>query len=173
MTADPSIRLRPATPQDRFLIRRWASDPALQTIGETSASVQAQITLAMDSAAALPRIIEGDGAPIGYAYAAEAGQWTEGSPEGVPSGAWEVSYFLASPKYDRARTGAAVLAILTEEVFATTLSLACSAVVSIRNEAMARAYESAGFHWLRVLHDPYWGPSWLMLKERPELQPAR
>ena len=53
-------------------------------------------------------------------------------------------------------------------MFATTLAVACSGLVSIRNEAAARAYERAGFRWLQVLQDPLLGPSWLMLKERPE-----
>ncbi len=66
-----------------------------------------------------------------------------------------------------------MLALLTEEVFATTLAVACSAVVSIRNEAAVRAYERAGFRWLRVLQDPLLGPSWLMLKERPGPPQAR
>ena len=64
----------------------------------------------------------------------------------------------------------AALDLLTEEVFATTLAVACSAVVSIRNEAAVRAYERAGFRWQRVWQDPLFGPCWLMLLERP---PAR
>ena len=60
-----------------------------------------------------------------------------------------------------------MLALLAEEVFATTLAVACSGVVSIRNEAAARAYERAGFRWQRIWSDRLLGPSWLMLKERP------
>ena len=66
-----------------------------------------------------------------------------------------------------------VLALLTEEVFATTLAVACSSLVSIRNETAARAYERTGFRWLQVLQDPLLGPSWLMLKERQEPLQAR
>ena len=29
-----------------------------------------------------------------------------------------------------------------------------------------RAYEQAGFRWIRVWDDPVFGPSWLMLLER-------
>ena len=64
------------------------------------------------------------------------------------------------------------LSLLVEEVFATRLAIACCAVVSIRNEAAARAYEKAGFRWLRIWQDPIDGPCWVMLKERPA-PPAR
>lgn len=167
------IRLRPVTPEDRFLIRRWLSDPQVQSWWGTAASAEAEITLALASAAAMPRIIERDGAAIGYAHAVEAGLRAAESPEGVPAGAWDVDYFVTPVVGDSAEVGSAVLALLTEEVFATTLAVACSGLVSIRNEAAARAYERAGFRWLQVLQDPLLGPSWLMLKERPEPPQAR
>ena len=43
-----------------------------------------------------------------------------------------------------------------------------SALVSIRNEAGARAYERAGFRWQRIWRDELLDPSWLMLKDRPK-----
>ncbi len=159
------LRLRSATSEDRFLIRRWLSDPQVQSWWGTAASAEAEITLALGSAAALPRIIERDGIPVGYAHAAETGLWAKAPPEGVPAGAWDIGYFVAAG--DAADIGAIVLALLTEEVFATTLAVACSGLVSIRNEAAARAYERAGFRWLQVQQDPLLGPSWRMLKERP------
>jgi aminoglycoside 6'-N-acetyltransferase len=172
-TEHPAIRLRPATPEDRFLIRRWLAEPDVQTWWGTAASAEAEITLALGSAAALPRVIERGGLPIGYAHAVEIGLWAEQRPDGVPAGAWDIDYFVASAANHDAKLGHAVLALLTEEVFATTLAVACSAVVSIRNEAAVRSYERAGFRWLRVLQDPLFGPSWLMLKQRPEPPQAR
>ena len=56
--------------------------------------------------------------------------------------------------------------MLRDEVFATTLALGLSVVVSVRNEAAVRTYEKAGFRWVRVLADPLFGKSWLMLCER-------
>jgi len=167
MTIEKPVRLRPATPEDRFLIRRWLAEPEVQSWWGTAASAEAEITLAMDSTPALPRIIECEGGPIGYAHAVEIGLWAERQHEGVPAGGWDVDYFVASAARPQANLGAAVLVLLTEEVFATTLAVACSAVVSIRNEMTARSYEQAGFRWLHVVQDPLFGPSWLMLKERP------
>src|SRR6185295_19476165 len=135
MTSERLLQLRPATPQDRFMIRRWLSNPAVQDWWGTAAGAEAQITLAMDSAAALPRIIQVGCTCIGYAHAVEAGQWAERLREGVPAGAWEVDYFLAPSKGDRAHDGSAVLTLLTAEVFTTTLAVACCSVISIRNEA--------------------------------------
>jgi RimJ/RimL family protein N-acetyltransferase len=167
MTTEQIVQLRPATHEDRLLIRRWLFDPEVQSWWGTAASAEAEITLALASTAALPRIIMGDGVPIGYAHAVEHGVWATRPPEGVPAGAWDIDYFVPPAAGDGASIGGTALALLTEEVFATTLAVACSGLVSIRNEAAARAYERAGFRWLQVLQDPLLGPSWLMLKDRP------
>jgi aminoglycoside 6'-N-acetyltransferase len=173
MTIEQAVRLRAATPEDRFVVRRWLSDPQVQSWWGTAASAEAKITLALASTAALPRIIERDGIAIGYAQAVETGLWAAAPPDGVPAGGWDVDYFMAPAAGDATEVGSTVLALLTEEVFATTLAVACSGLVSITNEAAARAYERAGFRWLQVLQDPLLGPSWLMLKERPEPPQAR
>jgi aminoglycoside 6'-N-acetyltransferase len=173
MTSGPSLRLRPATPEDRFLIRRWLSDPAVQLPWDSAAGAQAEVTLAMDSTAALPRMVERDGSPIGYAHAVEIGLWSDPRPQEVSAGTWDVRYFIVPGADDPVQIGGAVLELLCDEVFATTLAVACSSVVSITNEPAARACERAGFRWLRVLNDPTAGPSWLMLRERPIRPQAR
>ena len=163
----PKLRLRPATPEDRFLVRRWLTDPEVQKWWGNAAGAEAGITLAMASLTALPRIIEHDGGAIGYAHAVEIGLWAEAQPEELPAGAWDIDLFIAS-EADRGKGLAhAALTQLTDEVFATTLAVACSGVVSVRNEAAVRAYERAGFRWLRVWQDPLFGPCWVMVKERP------
>jgi aminoglycoside 6'-N-acetyltransferase len=164
------LKLRPATPEDRFRIRRWLADPAVREWWGDAAGAEAAVTLAMESATALPRIIEHGGAPIGYAHAVEIGVWAEERPAELPAGTWDVDILIASAEHRGQGLAQAALALLTEEVFATTLAVACSAVVSIRNEAAARAYERVGFRWLRIWQDPLTGPCWLMLLERP---PAR
>ena len=163
----PRIDLRPATPEDRFLIRRWLAEPAVQEWWGSAASAEAGITLAMGSATALPRIIACDGAPIGYAHAVEIGVWAEERPAELAAGTWDIDLFIASAGHRGRGLGHAALELLAAEVFATTLAVACSAVVPVRNEAAVRAYERAGFRWLRIWPDPLFGPSWLMLKERP------
>jgi RimJ/RimL family protein N-acetyltransferase len=163
----PSLSLRPATPGDRFLIRRWLADPAVQEWWGDAAGAEAAVTLAMESATALPRIIEHGGAPIGYAHAVEIGVWAEERPQDLPAGTWDIDLFIASAEHRGQGLATGALALLTEEVFGTTLAVACSAVVSIRNEAAARAYERAGFRWLRIWPDPLYGPCWLLVKERP------
>jgi aminoglycoside 6'-N-acetyltransferase len=165
-----TLTLRPATPEDRFRIRRWLADPAVGEWWGDAAGAEAAVTLAMESATALPRIIEHGGAPIGYAHAVEIGVWAEERPAELPAGTWDVDILIASAEHRGQGLAQAALALLTEEVFATTLAVACSAVVSIRNEAAARAYERVGFRWLRIWQDPLTGPCWLMLLERP---PAR
>jgi RimJ/RimL family protein N-acetyltransferase len=164
------IRLRPATPQDRFLLRRWVASPHF-TWRDSAATAEAEITLAMGSSAAMPRIVERDGTPVGYAQAVEIGLWGASLPQSMPAGSWMIDYFLASSPEDGREVGSTVLKLLTQEVFSTTLAVACCSVVAISDEAAARSYERAGFRWLRVLQEPGPGLSWLMQLERPGQAP--
>ena len=114
------------------------------------------------------RIVVTEGVPIGYAQAAEVGLWAAERPAELAPGMWQVACFV-TPATDRGGSLVPrVLSQLTEEVFATTLAVACAALVSIRNEAGARAYERAGFRWQRIWRDELLDPSWLMLKDRPK-----
>ena len=167
-----AVHLRPALPEDRFRMRRWLADPEVQAWWGNAASAEAEITLAMGSEVSLCRIVESGGEPIGYAHAVEIGLWGEQHPDGLPAGTWDIDLFIASAEHRGRGAGRAALSLLVEEVFATRLAIACCAVVSIRNEAAARAYEQAGFRWLRIWQDPIDGPCWVMLKERPA-PPAR
>ena len=166
---DDELRLRPATPEDRFQIRRWLAGPNIELWWGNAASVEAEINLAMSSDAAICRIIEVAEVAAGSAQAVDLGLLSP--QEDVAPGTWEVSLFLASHEPRQRDTSRAVLHLLTEEVFATTLALACCGFVAIRNEAVARAYEQAGFRWQRIVTGSAAGPSWLMLKERPSPPP--
>jgi aminoglycoside 6'-N-acetyltransferase len=173
MHSPPELRLRPATPEDRFRVRRWLAAPEVAAWWGNAAAAEAEITLAMGSEAALARIIELGPQPIGYAHAVEIGLWGEARPEELAPGTWDVDLFIAEEVGRGRGLGAAALILLTEEVFATTLAVACCAVVPVRNEAGVRAYERAGFRWLRVWSDPLFGPCWVMRKERPTGPPQR
>jgi hypothetical protein len=159
-----AIRLRPATPEDGFLLRRWLKDPALEACSGNRASAEAEIALARLSATALSRIVTWQGRPIGYAQALEVGLRSGTQPPEIPAGTWDTQFWIMP---SRPSVLAAIPALLAEEVFATTLAVACSGLVAIRQETMVRAYEQAGFRWRRIWHDPLFGPAWLMLKERP------
>src|SRR5262249_21176160 len=154
MTNEVAVRLRPALPEDRFRIRRWLADPGIAASWGNAASAEAEISLALASETALCRIVDRDRTPIGYAHGLEIGLWTEARSSEVSAGTWHVGYFLALGDICHARTGAAVLALLAAEVFATTLAVACSSVVSVRTETAARAYEQAGVPLARGLYDP-------------------
>ena len=167
MTPDSALTLRPATGEDRFRIRRWLSSPAAAVWWGTASSVEAEISLATGSTAALCRVAESAGKPVAYAQAVEAGLWNEERPPELRPGTWHLAYLPASEEANGTGLASAVLAQLAGEVFATTLAVACSATVSVRNEAAARAYERAGFRWQRLWSDRLLGPSWLMLKQRP------
>ena len=67
----------------------------------------------------------------------------------------------------RLGVGQAALRLVADEVFQTTMALGLIVVVAIKHEAAVRAYERAGFKWVRVIDDPLFGPSWLMRLDRP------
>lgn len=165
------VVLRPATPEDRFRIRRWLGEPAIQAWWGNAASAEAEINLAMASETALCRVIECGGESVGYAQAVEVGLWGGSRPAELAPGTWSIGLYVVPEPQNKRDIGAIALDLLVAEVFATTLAVACSGIVAVRNEAVARAYERAGFRWLRIWRDPLLGPSWLMLRERPHPTP--
>ena len=163
----PAVTLRPATPGNRFMVRRWLADPQIEAWWGNRASAEAEIALAMESPSALCRIIEDAGQPIGYAHAVDAGLWGEMLPDDIPPGCWDLDIFVGSASHRSQGAGRQAIELLAHEVFTTTLALACCIVTSVRNEAAMRTYELAGFRWTSVWNDPASGPSWVLLKERP------
>ena len=166
MAIEAGVQLRVATPNDRLFIRRWLIDPEVHRWWGSASSAEAAITLALQSSHALPRVIELSGSPIGYAHAVEIGTWSERRPEQLPAGSWQVDFLIGAAEHRNKQVGAAVLGSISSEVFTTTLAVTCCAVVPIRNEVAARAYEQAGFRWLRIWPDRVLGPCWLMEKVR-------
>jgi aminoglycoside 6'-N-acetyltransferase len=167
------IRLRPAMPEDRFRIRRWLAEPEIAAWWGNAASAEAEIALAMTSDTAVCRIVLFGEEPIGYAHAVDAGLWGGERPREIEPGTWDVDLFIGSEQHRSRGLGGVALGALVEEVFATTLAVACCGLVSIRNEAAVRAYERAGFAWRRIWNDPLLGPCWLMAKDRPSRLPDR
>jgi RimJ/RimL family protein N-acetyltransferase len=167
-TLNPSLSIttRSVTESDRFLIRRWVSQPDVQAWWGSRAAAEAEIALALASSSSLCRMIEKDGTPIGYGHAVNAGVWSD-TIAGIPPGAYDIDLFIAAAESRGQGAGRCALDQLTAEVFATTLAVACSVVVAIRNEKAVRAFERAGFSWVAIAHDPLSGPSWVMLKPRP------
>ena len=162
-----SISLRPATSADRFLLRRWLTDPAIATHWGNSASGEAEITLAMESPSALCRIVECDGKPVGYGHAVDAGLWGETLPPEVPPGCWDIDLFVGSPAYRGRGIEQQATVALATEVFSTTLAVSCCTFVSLKNEAGIRTYERAGFRWIKIWPDPILGPCWVLVKDCP------
>ena len=159
--------LRPVQPADQTLIQRWLHIPGVQRWWGNAASAEAEIRLALESDAAFCRIIEIEGLGIGYAQAVDTAL-TSLPPDGpVPPGSWDCDLFIGSEPHRGQGHGQIALDMLVNEIFASTLAVACMIVVSIRNERAARAYENIGFKWVSVAEDPIQGPSWVMLRDRP------
>jgi aminoglycoside 6'-N-acetyltransferase len=167
------IRLRPVMPEDRFRIRRWLADPEVAAWWGSAASAEAEIALAMASDAAVCRVVRCGDEPIGYGHAFDAGLWAGERLHGIEPGTWDVALFIGSGEHRSRGLGGIALQRLVEEVFATTLAVACCGLIPIRSEGVVRAYERAGFAWRRIARDPLRGPCWLMVKDRPSRPPDR
>lgn len=161
------VTLRPVAAGDWPLIRAWIARPDIQRWWGSAAAAEAEMRLVAESGPALARLVLVDGRPVGYAHAIDAGHWGSALPEGMPPGTWDADIFIADPEFRGRGVGETALNLLAEEVFSTTLAVALSVFVALANEPAIRAYERAGFQWARVWEDPIFGPSWMMLRQRP------
>ena len=166
MTSGADVALRPATGADWSLIHRWLCQDEVQRWWGSLAAAEAEVIAALQADMGLCSIIEASGEPIGYAQALEAVYAGPALPSALTAGTFRVDAFIGEPGYRRKGAGVAALRLVAAEVFATTLAPAVIAVAAIRHEAAIRAYERAGFRWVRVIEDPLFGPSWLMRQER-------
>ncbi len=162
-----TLTLRPATSADWRLIRQWIARPEVQRWWGSPNAAEAEIRIALDSHAAISRMVMLGDEPIGYAHAIDASHWGPVLPDGMPLGTWDIDVLIAAPEHRGQGLGERAVDLLADEVFSTTLALALSVFVSVKNEAAVRAYERAGFTWQQIWEDPIFGPSWMMLRERP------
>ena len=159
--------LRPAHEGDWALIHGWLRQPEVQRWWGSLSAAEAAVIAALRAPMGLCSIIEVDSVPVGYAQAQEAEPLGNGLPHALTAGVFRVDTFIGAPAYRSHGVGRAALQLVATEVFATTLALGLIVVVALKHEAAVRAYEKAGFRWVRVIDDPLFGPSWLMQLRRP------
>lgn len=161
------IALRPVAHSDWPMLLKWLRDPAVERWWGNASAAEAEVRMVLETPSAIGKIIEFGGTPVGYAHAIDAAYWGEDLPDVLPPLTWDVDLFIGEAEYRGRNIGGAALDQLAAEVFGSTLAMALSVFVSVRNEAAVRAYERAGFQWLTVWEDPIAGPEWLMLRQRP------
>lgn len=158
--AHAAVTLRPVTEGDRFRLRRWLSEPHVIQWWGSKAAADASVAIAADSDTAVARIIDVGAETIGYAHALDL------DDARLPPATWTADVFIGAAPYRGQGLGATALALLRDEVFASTLASALAVRVAIRNEAAVRAIERAGFTWHTVAPDRLLGPCWLLLAVR-------
>ena len=161
------IELRPAEDRDWTMIHGWLRQGEVQRWWGSLAAAEAEVMAALRSDMGLCSIIEVDGVPAGYAQAQDAQPLCASVPLTLTAGMFRVDAFIGEPRFRGRGVAQAALALVAAEVFATTLALGVIVVAPIKHEAAVRAYEKAGFKWVRVIDDALLGPSWLMRLERP------
>ena len=160
------VKLRALAQDDRALIRSWLSDASIRAWWGSPAAIEAEISIAIESASAVCRMIEADGVAVGYGHAYDAGLMEPGiGPIGEP-GVWQCTFFIGSGAHRGVGLGIAALDVLANEVMSTTLALACETRVPVRNEAAVRQIEAIGFHWKHIENQGALGPFWIMRRNR-------
>lgn len=160
------LTLQPAAREDWHLIERWLRMPAVESWFGNARAAEAEIRIVFETASAVARIVHCDGRPIGYAHAIDATYWGDSLPDGMPPGTWDLDCVIAEPDFRGLGLGRRAVELMCEEVFSTTFAIALAVVVPLSNEQTVRAYEKAGFAWVRIVTDPIFGASWLMLRHR-------
>lgn len=163
----PDVTLTPATTDNWPLIQTWLAKKSVQAWWGPQATIEAEVMMALGSAHAICRLIRVDDEAVGYAHAFDAALWGDDLPEDLAPGTWDLDLFIASERHRGQGIGQQALALLKDEVFATTFALAVCVFPSIANERAVRAYEKAGFAWKRIVDDPILGRAWFMVAERP------
>lgn len=161
------ISLRPVTQRDLDRIRAWLRQPEIEAWWGPASATAAEVQIALQSASAVCRIIEANGTAVGYCHAIDAALWGDDLPEDLEPGTWDLDLFIGSAEYRGLGVGLRALVLLKTEVFSTTLATSVCVFASIRNEAVVRAYEKAGFVWQGIWNDRAVGPSWFMIARRP------
>lgn len=165
--ATSGISIRPASGADWDMIRDWLRLPEIQRWWGTAASTEAEVRMVLETRSAMARVVMAGDKPIGYVHAIDALHWGSGLPDAMVAGTWDIDVFIASPEWRGRGAGRRAVELMAGEVFETTLAPAVSVFTSIRNERVVRAYEQAGFRWVRIHDDPIQGPCWMMVKDRP------
>ena len=167
MTDSAIVDLRPTDIAGRDLVARWLRQPAVAEWWGGTAVGEARMRLAMTSDAAICRMVTLGGTPIGYGQGMDAA--AGGAPSAdLPPGSWECDLFIGEEAHRGKGVWSVAMDQLAGEVLSTTLALSCAVVVPIRNERVARAAERIGFRWTRIVAAPRGGPSWVMLRDRPQ-----
>ncbi len=155
------VHLRPVEAGDKFRLRRWLAEAHVAQWWGSRAAADAAVALAEASPTALARIIEYEDQAIGYAHVVDLADAT------LPTGVWQADVFIGAIPYRGQGLGALALAILRDELFATTMADGMAVRVSIRNEPAVRAIERAGFKWHSVVRDAQLGACWWLMAIRP------
>jgi RimJ/RimL family protein N-acetyltransferase len=163
-----SVCLATARTQDHGQIRQWLRDPDVQRWWGNAAAAEAEVALGLANADSICRMIVLGGTPIGYAQAVDTAHFTGLRPFAIVPGTYDCDLFIGVEALRGKGYGRRALDLLVEEVFATTLAVACSVIVSVRKEPAVRAYEQLGFRWKSVWDDPVAGASWVMIRDRPK-----
>lgn len=155
------IGFTPLGMADLPLLRRWLNSPAVAEWWDGApwpddAVVAKYAPRVRGETPVRCFLIRLAGEPIGYiqAYpvAAYPDEWRDA---GVEAGAWGIDIFIGSDRHLHRGLGAPILrAFAREVVFGAGGAASCVIDPSPRNRIAIRAYEKAGFHYLKTIPMP-------------------
>ena len=93
------VTLRPARDTDWSRIRSWLAEPDIQRWWGPSAASEAEVITALGSEHAIARMIQVDGADVGYGHAVDASLWGDELPSDLEPGTWDLDIFIATREH--------------------------------------------------------------------------
>ncbi len=159
------LSLRPARDGDWTLIHAWLRQPEIQRWWGSLSAAEAEVIAALRADMGLCSMIELQGVPVGYAQAQDTQPLADVDPA-LTAGTFRIDAFIGEPYARGKGAGQAALRLVCDEVFSSTLAFGVIVMAPLKHEAAVRAYEKAGFTWVRVIDDLLLGPCWLMRLER-------
>jgi aminoglycoside 6'-N-acetyltransferase len=138
-------------------VARWWGDPQV-AIREAAAPHQPQALILLD------------GQPVGYVrwQPAPAEELRAAGLAGLPEGIMDIDICLGELEALGQGIGPKALELLLARLWQDPNVGTVMMATSVDNKRAARAYEKVGFRRHLQFEDPGFGPSWLMLIERPK-----
>jgi GNAT superfamily N-acetyltransferase len=162
-----ALTQRTFTTADRFVLNRWLGEAHVADWFGSRAIAEAEVALAQSSPSALVRMILLDGRPIGYLQAIDAGLIGGRRAATLVDGVYVMTAVIGVADARGKGHGAAALAQLRADLFATTLAPAAAVLVPLAHERAVRALEVQGFTWREVWRDAALGACWVLASDRP------
>ncbi|MEX0683969.1 MAG: GNAT family N-acetyltransferase [Dehalococcoidia bacterium] len=181
MSSNEQITFEPLTADDFPLMHAWLNNPevspwyGLGMDNRTNPTIEAVVehyTPRMrGESPTYPFTIRLDGRPIGYIQCYRIGDWSEYARDvDVDDDAWAIDLYIGEDEFRDRGLGAPILQrFIDEQIFSRPGVTVCLISPKPDNTRAVRAYEKAGFRYVKTVYVPQeGGHEYVMRLDRPD-----